>query len=93
MKKLRIELVEDWREAHKWSSMRLSAFLAALYLALPHLLALLAHLLPLLSDHWLEVAPWVMHFFPTASQSVVPVIGLLLMMGCRITKIRVGGEQ
>jgi hypothetical protein len=86
MKKLKVELVEDWREWHRWSTMRLSAFLAALYLAWPHVL-------PLLADHWPEIAPWVMHFFPSAPASVVPFIGVLLMMAARLTTIRRGGDQ
>jgi hypothetical protein len=86
MKKLKIELIDEWRECHRWSSMRISALLAALYLALPHLL-------PLLADHWPEIAPWVMRFFPSAPGSVVPVIGLLLTMAARVTSIRHGGEQ
>jgi hypothetical protein len=86
MKKLKIELVEDWRECHRWSSMRLSTLLAALLLAAPHLV-------PILADHWPDIAPWVMHFFPSAPASVVPVIGVLLMMAARVTNIRRGGDQ
>ncbi|CAB3688801.1 hypothetical protein LMG24238_03004 [Paraburkholderia sediminicola] len=86
MKKLKVELVEDWRECLRWSSMRLSAILAAIYLTLPHIV-------PLLADHWPDIAPWVMHFFPSAPASIVPVIGVLLMMAARITNIRRGGDQ
>jgi hypothetical protein len=86
MKNLKIELVDDAHEFLKWSSMRVSALLAALYLALPHLI-------PMLADHWPEIAPWVMHFFPNAQASVVPVIGLMLVMLARLTKISRGDVQ
>jgi hypothetical protein len=86
MKNLKVELVEDAHEFWKWSSMRVSALLAALYLALPHLI-------PMLADHWPEIAPWVMHFFPNAQVSVVPVIGLMLTMLARVTKISRGDMQ
>ncbi|CAE6879792.1 hypothetical protein [Paraburkholderia domus] len=86
MKKLKVELVEDWRECLRWSTTRIAAILSAIYLTLPHIV-------PLLADHWPDIAPWVMHFFPSAPASIVPVVGMLLMMAARITNIRRGGDQ
>lgn len=66
--------------------MRMLALLALLQIAAPHLL-------PMLADHWPEIAPWVMHFFPKEQESIVPVIGLVLAMLARVTKISRGDVQ
>ena len=80
MKNLKIELVEDWKKALTWSSVRLSLVLAALWAAAPHLLQLAV-------DQWPNFAPWLMQFFPSASASVVPAISSLLYILLRLTTI------
>ncbi|MCH7272595.1 hypothetical protein [Burkholderia gladioli] len=77
---MKIRLVEDWKEAWKWSEMRLLAAGAAVLAAMPHLFSLL-------SDNWPSVAPWVMTYFPKAPATIVPVIGLVITMIARVLEV------
>lgn len=81
---MKINLVEDWKQAWKWSEMRLMALGAVLIAAAPHLAGIL-------SDNWPNVAPWVMTFFPKASATVVPVIGVVITMLARVLEIGAKG--
>ncbi len=82
MKKLKVELVDDWHKALSWSSVRASLILAALW-------PILTELLKVASDRWPDFAPWVMQFFPNASASVLPAISSLLFVLFRLTQIRI----
>jgi hypothetical protein len=86
MKNLKVALVVDWREGWKWAELQLLAALALLYSFVPHLL-------PLLAEHWPELAPWVMHFFPRTDASVVPVISFVLVALARLTELKRGGDR
>lgn len=87
MNSLKLELVEDWREFYKWSSVRWQAFLAVLVMIVGHIPDLLNHLPGLLQwvqDNWANLLPVLHHFFPSATQSdwlfVAQVVGILLRM-------------
>ncbi|MCY0385672.1 hypothetical protein OVY01_00130 [Robbsia sp. Bb-Pol-6] len=82
--RVKVELVNDWRSAKKWSSVRLAAALTLLY----GLLAMVAPWIGPLSDHWPEIAPFVLKFFPTASQAVGPFIGGVLSVLARVVVVR-----
>ncbi|WP_244130598.1 hypothetical protein [Burkholderia gladioli] len=80
MVEVKIRLVDDWKEAWKWSEMRLLAIGAAVLAAMPHLFSLL-------SDNWPSIAPWVMTYFPKAPATIVPVIGLVITMIARVLEV------
>lgn len=77
---LKVELIDDWRAAWKKSSVLISAGLALAY-------AGLGELLPLISDHWMELSPFILKFFPTADQAVGPFVGALLTIAARLVKL------
>lgn len=81
---IKVELVENWQRAHKWSSVRFSAALAVAYAAL----ASIAPWIGPLSDHWPEMAPFILKFFPSASQAVGPFIGAVLCILARVVVVR-----
>lgn len=77
-------MVKDWRSAKKWSSVRLAAALTLLY----GLLAMVAPWIGPLSDHWPELAPFLLRFFPTADQALGPFIGGVLTILARVVVVR-----
>jgi hypothetical protein len=79
--KFEITLVDDWRAVCKKGTVLLSAAFAAAY-------GLLATVLPLISDHWLELSPFILKFFPTASEAVGPFVGALITIIVRLMKIQ-----
>lgn len=81
---MKIQLVGDWKQAWKWSEMRLMAVGAVLIAAAPHLVGIL-------SDNWPSIAPWVMTFFPKAPATIVPVIGVVITMVARVLEIGAKG--
>lgn len=81
MSRVRISLVNDWRRFYTWSSVRVSAAFALLTVGG-------AHLLPLLVEHWPQLLPVLVHWFPTTDQSVWPALGAVLMILARVTSIR-----
>ncbi|MEK6346355.1 MAG: hypothetical protein V4764_02685 [Burkholderia sp.] len=83
---MKIQLVDDWKQAWKWSEMRLLAAGAVVLAAAPHLFGIL-------SDNWPSIAPWVMTFFPKAPATVVPVIGMVITMIARIFEVTRHGAQ
>jgi uncharacterized membrane protein required for colicin V production len=48
---MRLQLVEDWKAAHKWASVRLSAAFAAVALAYDYLPAVQSYIAPYVSPH------------------------------------------
>jgi len=72
---IRIRLIDDWKQAHHFASVQLSALLALLY-----------SLLPVVADQWPGVAPTFVSFFPEHGQQWAPVIGCLLVIVARITQ-------
>lgn len=79
--KFEITLVDDWQSVCKKGTVLLSAAFAAAY-------GFLATVLPLISDHWLEISPFILKFFPTASEAVAPFIGALITIVVRLIKIQ-----
>lgn len=89
MHHLKLELVEDWREFLKWSSVRWQLFVALLAVGLGHLPGLLQRLPDLLAwiqSNWADLLPILQHLFPSATQAdwiaAANVVAILL----RVTK-------
>lgn len=72
---MKLILIEDWRKAHKFASVRLAALLALLY-----------SLLPLAADQWPNVAPSFISMFPQHGQQWAPVIGSVLFIAARLVR-------
>ena len=66
-------LIEDWRKAWKFASIRLAALLALLY-----------SLIPLAADQWPNVMPSFIGMFPQHGQQWAPVIGSVLFILARV---------
>lgn len=81
IKNIEIKLVDDWKTVCAKGTVILSAAFAAFY-------ASLGQLLPLISDHWFELSPFILKFFPTASEAVGPFIGALLTIAVRLMSIK-----
>lgn len=89
MKNLKLELVEDWREFWKWSSVQWQIFLAAAIAAtghLPELLQNLPSLLMWIQVNWPDLLPILKHFFPSATQSDWIAVANLISIGLRMTQ-------
>jgi hypothetical protein len=87
--KLKLELVADWREFWKWSSVRWQIFLAAVIAGAGHLPALLQHLpeaLMWVQINWPDLLPILQHFFPSATQSDWIAVANLISIGLRMTQ-------
>lgn len=84
---MKIRLVDDWRQAWKWSEMRLMLLLSALLAAAPHLAQMLA-------DNWPSVYPYVQSYFPQIPQTFWPAAGVGLAMIARVIEFtaRGGGD-
>lgn len=83
---LEISLIDEWKSFYKLASLRIGALLMLLY-------SLAGVLLPIASDHWLELSPFALKFFPHADQTVGPAIGVALMMLARLTSFKWGGDS
>lgn len=70
-------LIDDWKRAHRFLSVRLAALLAALYA-----------LIPLAADQWPQVMPSFVSWFPQHGQQWAPVIGALLVIAARLLNQR-----
>lgn len=81
---IKVELVEDWKSALKWSSTRLALLLAALYGGL----AWAAPAIISLAEHWPEMAPYVLSYLPTKNQALGPFIGAVLGVIARVLVVR-----
>jgi hypothetical protein len=68
-------LIEDWRKAWKFASIRLAALLALLY-----------SLIPLAADQWPNVMPSFISWFPAHGQQWAPVIGSALFIIARLVQ-------
>lgn len=68
-------LIEDWRTAYKFASVRLAALLALLY-----------SLIPLAADQWPNVMPSFISMFPQHGQQWAPVIGSVLFIVARLVQ-------
>ncbi|WP_336816859.1 hypothetical protein [Burkholderia gladioli] len=77
---MKIRLVDDWKEAWKWSEMRLMLLLSALLAAAPHLAQMLA-------DNWPSVYPYLQTYFPKTQQSFWPAAGVALSMLARVLEV------
>ena len=81
---MQIKLVEDWKQAWKWSEMRLMLLLSALLAAAPHLAQMLA-------DNWPAVYPYVQTYFPQIPQTFWPAAGVALAMIARVVEFTAKG--
>jgi hypothetical protein len=77
---MNVKLVDDWKQAWKWSEMRLMLVLSALLAAAPHLAQML-------SDNWPTVYPYVQTYFPKTPQTFWPAAGVGLAMIARLLEI------
>lgn len=68
-------LIDDWKKAYKFASIRVAALLALLY-----------SLVPLVSDQWPNVMPAFVSWFPAHGQQWAPVIGSLLFIAARVVQ-------
>lgn len=70
-------LIEDWKRAHRFLSVRLAALSAALFA-----------LVPLAAEQWPQVMPSLASFFPAHGQQWGPVIGAVLVIAARLIQQR-----
>jgi hypothetical protein len=68
-------LIEDWRAAYKFASVRVAALLALLY-----------SLIPLAADQWPNVMPSFISWFPKNGQQYAPIIGSVLFILARVVQ-------
>jgi hypothetical protein len=68
-------LIEDWRAAYKFASVRVAAFLTLLY-----------SLIPLAADQWPNVMPSFVAWFPKNGQQYAPIIGSVLFILARVVQ-------
>jgi hypothetical protein len=68
-------LIEDWRAAYKFASVRVAAFLTLLY-----------SLIPLAADQWPNVMPSFISWFPKNGQQYAPIIGSVLFILARVVQ-------
>ncbi|WP_244104722.1 hypothetical protein [Burkholderia anthina] len=80
-----IKFVDDWKQAWKWSEMRLMLLLSALLAAAPHLAQMLA-------DNWPSVYPYVQTYFPQIPQTFWPAAGVALAMIARVIEFTSRGS-
>lgn len=80
--KLEVRLIDDWHRAWRKASVIISAAFVLLY-------GFMAELLPPLADHWPEIYPYALKFFPHADQALGPCIGGVLTIVARLVSIRV----
>jgi hypothetical protein len=66
-------LVEDWKDAHRWWSVRMSALMLILLAAIPPL-----------ADQYPQFAPSLLALFPKHGQQWVPIVGVLLTVAARV---------
>lgn len=78
---LEIKLVDDWKEVCQKGTVMWSAALAIVY-------ATVGEILPLISEHWFELSPFILKFFPTADQALGPFLGAVLTIIVRLMQIR-----
>jgi len=81
---MKISLVDDWKQAWKWSEMRIMLLLSALLAAAPHLAQMLA-------DNWPSIYPYVQTYFPSIPQTFWPAAGVVLAMVARVIEIGAKG--
>lgn len=77
---MKIRLIEDWRQAWKWSEMRIMLLWGVLLAAAPHLAQMLA-------DNWPSVYPYVQTYFPRVPQTFWPAAGVALAMVARVLEV------
>jgi succinate dehydrogenase hydrophobic anchor subunit len=65
--------VEDWKDFHRWWSVRVSAVLLVLLAAIPSL-----------ADQYPQLAPSLLALFPKHGQEWVPIVGVLLTVAARV---------
>ncbi|SAL10619.1 hypothetical protein AWB73_00136 [Caballeronia turbans] len=68
-------LIDDWRKAYKFASIRLAAFLALVY-----------SLIPLAADQWPNVMPSFISWFPKNGQQWAPIVGSVLFILARVVQ-------
>lgn len=71
----KLQLIDDWKRAHHFASVQLSALLALIY-----------SVLPVVADQWSGVAPTFVSWFPKNGQQWAPIIGCALVILARITQ-------
>ncbi|EKS9798225.1 MULTISPECIES: DUF7940 domain-containing protein [Burkholderia] len=65
--------VEDWKEVHRWWSVRVSALMLILLAAIPAL-----------DEQYPKLAPSLLALFPKHGQQWVPIVGVLLTVAARV---------
>jgi hypothetical protein len=68
-------LIDDWRAAYKFASVRVAALLTLLY-----------SLIPLAADQWPNVMPSFISWFPKNGQQYAPIIGSVLFILARVVQ-------
>ncbi|MCA7976817.1 hypothetical protein LGM57_10845 [Burkholderia cepacia] len=81
---MKIRLVDDWKQAWKWSEMRIMLLLSALLATAPHLAQMLA-------DNWPSIYPYVQTYFPSIPQTFWPASGVALAMVARVIEFTAKG--
>lgn len=76
---IRDRLVADWRRAHKWASIRLSALGVFLFSALAGLPELVPHI-------WAQVPVDVKEYLPAGLKSLLPLLFVVAIIIGRIHK-------
>ncbi|MCA8018064.1 DUF7940 domain-containing protein [Burkholderia metallica] len=79
-----IKLVDDWKQAWKWSEMRIMFVISALLAAAPRISQML-------SDNWPTVYPYIQTYFPHTSPTFWPAAGVGLAMIARVLEIGAKG--
>lgn len=77
---MKIKLVDDWKEAWKWSEIRIMFVLSALLAATPSLAQDLA-------TNWPTLYPYIQTWFPEIPQTFWPAAGAVLAMIARIFEV------
>jgi hypothetical protein len=80
---MKIKLVEDWKDAWRWSEVRIMLVLSGLMAATPEL----AHLAAELSDNWPVLSPYLQTLFPQEPQTFWPAAGTFLGIIARVLEV------
>lgn len=78
---MKIQLIDEWRRAHKFGSVQLSAGLAAVFGAGPALF-----------DAWRMVPDDLKEALPHGWPRVIATTGFLLVLGARMFQVKRGAE-
>jgi hypothetical protein len=69
----KLQLIDEWKSAHKFASVQFSTVFALLFA-----------LVPVVAEHWTDIAPVLLKLFPSNGHQWVPVAGLLIVIVARV---------